>query len=79
MTKRLVGLETVRIWREEIGLAEPDNSDLTQKAAELHSRSINGRHLAEELLKLDRVNAVEVLDAAENGWVIYRLEDDGSF
>lgn len=80
MTKFTAGAETVRVWREERGAVGVDNSDLRARAAELKADKWAGMHLAGELLKMKRVNAVEVVETETgNGWVLYRLENDGSF
>lgn len=65
------GRYTVRIWREFEGPGNPGSMDDIYKLSEhpQFSRHFPGE-VAEELLKLDRVNAVEVVDSHGEGCVI---------
>ena len=69
---------TIRVWREENDLYRTyDKDDLLVEAWNVYNR---GRQtpslglvpdLADALSKLPRVNAVEVIDGAGNGVVVY--------
>jgi hypothetical protein len=70
MTAVKYGRWKVRIWRKEMTVEEwYDNSDLKKFV----KRGIwkNKKHLAEEVCKLDRVTAVEVLGKNSCGLVLY--------
>lgn len=70
MTAVKYGRWKVRIWRKEVTVEEwYDNSDLKKFV----KRGIwkNKKHLAEEVCKLDRVTAAEVLGKNSCGLVLY--------
>jgi hypothetical protein len=80
MTKLHVGRFLVRVWRAESGLKdsyEHANRDLYEVAKLLNNKWVENlfviqpTEVANEYLKLDRINAVEVLDADGNGMVVY--------
>lgn len=62
----------VRIWREETGDGSVDHAALMEQAASLRTPGDMGVDFAKKVLELDRVNAVEVIDATGNGGVLYR-------
>lgn len=72
MTKVQTSRFTVRVWREEPSqLAVADNKDMVALIREV-GEDLCGVALAEKIIKIDRVNAVEVLDGMGNGEVIYK-------
>lgn len=61
----------IRVWREETSIeSAPDNKDLVEAVE--NSPSKLGNELAASILRVDRVNAVEILDSNGNGIVLYR-------
>lgn len=76
MTRVETGWFAVRVWRQEESLiSPPDNKDMTSLILEMasdNSGKLAPTILAQNILKIDRVNAVEVLDKMGNGEVVYK-------
>jgi hypothetical protein len=70
MTPLKYGIYSVRIWRQEELTGSFDNQDLIDAAAQYEIAS--GQDLADLLIELPRVNAVEVLDPKGFGVVLYQ-------
>lgn len=74
---------TVRVWREKhssviriIPQHDDDVSAVLNRYASMSSSTANRcEELAEDVLKLPRVNAVEVKDRSGNGCVLYDSEE----
>jgi hypothetical protein len=72
MTPLQIGPYAVRVWREETrGSKEFQKGDIFRLAHMLSGTS-NPERIAEQLIGLPRVNAVEVLDPEKHGVVLYR-------
>lgn len=82
MTKVIFQLQpreqvTIRCWRQEPDYndQETDNqnvADIMAALKEIKKDEATKQSLAEYLIKLDRMNAVEVLDAQGHGSVVYK-------
>ena len=81
MTKLFVGPYTVRVWRQET-LADPpkpfDRSELLELARTVQGQVLNAKtpgydqwFVAKVFIHTARVNAVEGLDSAQQGCVLY--------
>lgn len=74
---------TVRVWREKhpsviriIPQHDDDVSDVLNRYAPMSATTVNRcEEMAEAVLKLARVNAVEVKDRTGNGCVLYDSEE----
>lgn len=63
------GLCKIRVWRQETEIRDNyDNSDIIQL---INKPWGSRRELIEAIEKVDRVNAVEVLDRNDNGTILY--------
>jgi hypothetical protein len=69
MTPIKYGIYSVRIWRQEELSGPIDNQDLINVASQYEIASC--QDLADLLIDLPRVNAVEVLDVKGFGVVLY--------
>ena len=66
----LSGGRVVRVWREEQGLTkEYDTGDI--QGCVIMNSALPQNKLVEAVLKLPRINAVEVIDMRGNGVVYY--------
>lgn len=70
MTPLKYGIYSVRIWRQEELTGPIDNYDLIDALGKYEVAS--GQDLADLLIELPRVNAVEVLDPKGVGVVLYQ-------
>lgn len=65
----------IRCWREEkdySSITEQETTLTIHKTLENLSGSASRQGIAEELLKIENMNAVEVLDAEGHGCVFYK-------
>lgn len=75
MTPLTVGRFAVRVWRDVVNMndsGEWDNGDLENIAISLTDWCDSPVVIAREICKLERVAAVEVLDANRAGLVAYK-------
>lgn len=75
MTRLPLGPYTVRIWRTEDSLGEAFHPDREKMLAEIqnlaHAETLGPLTILAKIGAMDRVAAVEVLDATGNGGLYY--------
>lgn len=74
MTKVTTELFVIRIWRQENHSFQVDRSALRREVIALAKSIADPVQLATAVLYLTNVNAVEVLDMAGNGEVLYKCD-----
>lgn len=80
MTKLAVGIFFIRVWRQEEPDGQIDNSDLWRVvddpswrvAMDANCGRLDIDAMAQSLIAMPRVNAVEVLDGSDSGVVYYK-------
>jgi len=71
MTRIQWGAWTIRVWRQFEAGDVVDNGDI-HEVVESEVRLAWAGDVVKRILKLDRVNAVELVDASGNGTVVYK-------
>lgn len=65
---------TIRLWRQESNYDDKNSEESIKAAADAIKdlKTEDKKEIAEAILKVDRMNAVEVLDGTGNGVIFYK-------
>lgn len=65
---------TIRLWRQELNYEDKNSEESIKAAADAIKdlKTEDKKEIAETILKVDRMNAVEVLDETGNGICTYK-------